>query len=427
MPVRTFGDTDVGCQRTENEDSILIDDELSLFIVADGMGGHKAGEVASAMAVQIILREIEQRLPTIRNHLQSGTVEARNKARNEVAQTIAIASKEVHSRAKSDDNLAGMGTTVALLLVVGEEAIVAHAGDSRVYLLREGQCNQLTEDHTMLQEHLRHGLITPEEAKVAKYGNVISRAVGTHPTVKADTLNVELEPGDEFVICSDGLHGYLDDGDLKTLIGDAASSEAVRRLIEFAKDKGGKDNISVIDVRVVEPPPPAETSAAPSAPAVAEPAAPAATTTASDKIKAIQSIPLFRQLDYKEVVTILTIISVRAYGPGDDVITEGEVGDELFVVLTGSVDVKKGGRTLATLKKAKHFGEMALLDNEPRSATVMAAEHSKLMVIQREDFHSLIKREPSIGVKLLTSFCLSLSERLRDTSARAAAKPPGSS
>lgn len=427
MPVRTFGDTDVGLQRTENEDSILIDEELSLFVVADGMGGHKAGEVASAMAVQTIRREIEGRLEKIRGSLEKGTVEARNAARSEVAQVIALSSKEVYSRAKADDSLAGMGTTVALVLVVGEEAIVAHAGDSRVYLLRGGQCNQLTEDHTMLQEHLKHGLITPEEAKAAKYGNVISRAVGIHPSVKADTLNVELEPGDHFVICSDGLHGYLDDGDLKTLIGDADMSEAVRRLIEFAKDKGGKDNISVIDIRVTAPAPPpvTATATASSAPAVAPSAPPAA--TASDKIKAIQSIPLFRQLDYKEVMTILTIISVRAYAPGDDVITEGEVGDELFVVLTGCVDIKKGGRTLATLGKMKHFGEMALLDNEPRSATVMAAESSKLMVITREDFHSLIKREPSIGVKLLTTFCLSLSERLRATSAQVSAKPSGSS
>lgn len=117
-------------------------------------------------------------------------------------------------------------------------------------------------------------------------------------------------------------------------------------------------------------------------------------------------------------MTILTIISVRAYAPGDDVIVEGEIGDALFVVLTGCVDVKRGGKTIATLRKAKHFGEIALLDNEPRSATVMAAEHSKLMVIRRDDFNSLIKREPSIGVKLLTSFCLSLSQRLRDTSAQ---------
>jgi len=428
MRVTSFGETDVGCKREGNEDSILVDDEISLFAVADGMGGHLAGEVASALAIQIIQREIESRLPAIREALTAGSVADRNKAQGEVSKTIALASKEVYARAQADKTHAGMGTTVALVLVVGAEAIVAHAGDSRVYLHRDGQCNQLTEDHTMLQDHLRHGLITPEEAETATYGNVISRAVGIHPTVKADTLIIELMVGDDLIICSDGLSAYLKNGDISRRVARAEMKDTVQELIELAKNGGGHDNISVIDVRVTEVP----SAAAPLNTADAtEPTDAADTTdsgeteekshTPSDKLMALRAIFLFRHLSYKELVTILGILTVRSYQAGEDVVVEGELGDELFVVLTGAVAVKKEGKVLAVLKKAKHFGEMALMDKEPRSASVTAAEPSKLMVINRKDFMSLVQREPSIGVKLLWSFVQVLSQRLRDTSAKVSA------
>lgn len=410
MLITSFGATDVGCVRTENEDAFLVDQELSLFLVADGIGGHLGGEVASAMTVEVVRRELKSRLPKIASLLTVGSVDGRSAAKAEVGQAIAVACKEVFTRAKGDEKLQGMGTTVALLLVVDGHAIVSHVGDSRVYQLRDGQCNQLTEDHTLLQDHLRHGLITAEEAKVATWGNVISRAVGTHPSVKSDTLLMELMPGDEFVICSDGLHGYLGDGELQKVVAGLAQPGAVSRLIDLAKERGGRDNVTVIQVHVAASMATAATATVPAAAAV----------TASDKLKALHSIPLFSQLEYKELVNILTIFSVRAYAPGQDVVVDGAPGDELFVVLSGAVEVRKGSAVLATLRQSNHFGEMALADNERRSATVTAIEPSKLMVIHRKDFVALAERDPAIGVKLLWALVAVLSRRLRQTSAHAA-------
>lgn len=399
MHVSSFGVTDVGRKRKHNEDSFFIDEKIGMFLVADGMGGHAAGEVASGMSVQIIHRELETRYEEMSAALKAGSVEARNEALAEVSRAIAVACREVFAVAEADESKKGMGTTIAMLFVFGEEAIVAHVGDSRVYMLREGACYQLTEDHSLIQEQLKRGLITPEEAKTAPYGNVITRALGIQESVEADTLYVELMPGDEFVIASDGLHGYLADDELPSLIKEGVPQEdATKRLIAVANERGGKDNVTVIDVRVLD-------DARPSAAAVSP----------SSKIEALRNIPLFRYLDYKELVTILNIISVRTYEPGEDVVVEGDPGEELFVILTGGMEVKKSGKVLTSLRPMKHFGEMALVDKEPRSATVTANAPSKCMVIQRKDFVPLMKREPQIGVKLLWSFVQVLSQRLRDT------------
>lgn len=430
MRVINSGESDVGCVRTNNEDTLLVDEELGLYMVADGMGGAEGGEIASRMAADIVQREVRARLPKIRENLQKASPEGRAAASTEVGQCIVTASKEIFARAKADEKLRGMGTTAALVVVVDDQAIIAHVGDSRVYQIRGGQCVQLTEDHSLLAEHLKHGLISAEEAKKAKWGNVLSRSVGTHMSVKADTLHVEMMVGDEFVICSDGLHGYLTDGELAKVAVGTTSMSLVMRLVDLARERGGHDNITVIDVRVEEPPPavveeppaaeaPAETSsqAAPVAPAP-PPAPPPAVHSPSDKMMALKAIPLFSQLDYKELVQVLTILSMRTHAAGQEVFAEGAEGDEMFVLMSGKVEVKTRGMVLATLRPLMHFGEMALADKSPRSATVTALEASKLMVIRRDDFLGLAHREPVMGMKMTWALVGVLSQRLRETFAQ---------
>ncbi|MBI5529055.1 MAG: Stp1/IreP family PP2C-type Ser/Thr phosphatase [Deltaproteobacteria bacterium] len=398
MRVTSFGMTDVGRKRKANEDSFFIDEKIGMFLVADGMGGHAAGEVASATAVQVIHRELSARYDQMDTALKNGSVEARNEALAEVSKAIEVACREVFAIAEGDESKKGMGTTIAMLFVFGEEAIVAHVGDSRVYMLRDGESYQLTEDHSLVQEQLARGLITPEEAKNAPYSNVITRALGIQESVQADTLYVELMPGDEFMLCSDGFHGYLADGELPALMKGVEQQAIVGGMINLANERGGKDNVTVIHVRAAE-----------------EERAPEAVTP-SAKIEALRNIPLFRYLDYKELVKVINVISMRAYDEGQDVIVEGDPGEELFVILTGGMTVKKAGKVIAMLRPMKHFGEMALVDKEPRSATVTATAPSKLMVIKRKDFVPMMRQEPQIGVKLLWSFVQVLSQRLRTTS-----------
>jgi serine/threonine protein phosphatase PrpC len=398
MRVTSFGMTDVGRKRKANEDSFFIDEKIGMFLVADGMGGHAAGEVASATAVQVIHRELSARYDQMNAALKNGSVEARNEALSEVSKAVEVACREVFAIAEADESKKGMGTTIAMLFVFGEEAIVAHVGDSRVYMLRDGASYQLTEDHSLIQEQLARGLITPEEAKNAPYSNVITRALGIQESVQADTLYVELMPGDEFMLCSDGFHGYLAEEELPSLMKGGDQQALVGGMVNLANERGGKDNVTVIHVRVAE-----------------EERVPEAVTP-SAKIEALRNIPLFRYLDYKELVKVINIISMRAYEEGQDVVVEGDPGEELFVILTGGMAVKKAGKVIAMLRPMKHFGEMALVDKEPRSATVTATASSKLMVIKRKDFVPMMRQEPQIGVKLLWSFVQVLSQRLRTTS-----------
>jgi serine/threonine protein phosphatase PrpC len=397
MRITSFGATDVGLKRKLNEDAFFSDENIGLFLVADGMGGHQAGEVASAVAVQVIHNELEKHYADMQKALASGSVEARQEALNEVRKAIELACQHIFSLASAEESKKGMGTTVVMLFVFGEEAIVAHVGDSRVYLIRGGQSYQLTEDHSLIQEQLKRGLITPEEAKKATYSNVITRALGIQESVQADTLYVELMTGDEFILASDGFHGYLGESELVSILKGGDPEASVAKCITLAKERGGKDNITVIDVRVVEEHPSIQP------------------VNAASKIEALRNIPLFRYLEYKELVRILNIIYIRSCEQGEIVIREGESGEELYVILTGSMQVSKNGKVVTNLKPYKLFGEMALIDKEPRSATVVAEAPSKLMVIKRKDFMPLLQQEPQIGVKLMWSFVQVLSEKLRDT------------
>lgn len=447
MRIQVGARTDLGRVRQNNEDSFKLVPELNLFILSDGMGGEAHGEVASHLAVEAIAAHcLESGQKPDVPYLVPPRADLDEKT-NRLASAVQLANRMIYESAQKHAAQRGMGATVVAIWINDQRLSVAHVGDSRVYQLRGGHEAQLTTDHTLLQDHLKHGLISAEDAKTAKWGNIISRAVGTHPSVKADTLVVELEPEDEFVICSDGLSGYLEDNELLHQVMGLNARDVVQRLIQLAKMRGGKDNVSVIDVRVTAPPvepagkfpslladapsiapgAPGEPAAAAPAPAQsaapampAAPAVPAAPQiTASDKVKALQSIPLFARLDYKELVNVLTIFSVKTFAPGQDVIVEGTMGDELFVILAGTVEVKKAGQVLAKLGRLHYFGEMALVDSDRRSATVTAAEPTKLLVIRRHDFAGLAEREPAIGVKLLWSFVEIISKRLRDTLAHA--------
>src|SRR4051812_24582207 len=218
MPViKSWARTDVGHKRKHNEDSYLVDEALGLYAVADGMGGHAAGEVASAQAVKSIREALAEGKPVLEAFAKSPTVESREQIASLMERAIHKACADIYAIAGSDMGKRGMGTTVVALLAAGKKAVVGHVGDSRVYLYRNGRAHQLTEDHTIIQEQLKRGLITRDQVATADNKNVITRAVGIQPSVAVDTLVTDLLPGDLFVLCSDGLHGYLADEELPAL------------------------------------------------------------------------------------------------------------------------------------------------------------------------------------------------------------------
>lgn len=243
--LRSFSATDVGRRRKNNEDAYLVDDELGLWVVADGMGGQAAGEIASQQAVETVHGMVRQGLAGPRPVSNAPGVGRGLSHERILESAVQGATYMVFGLAELDRTKSGMGTTLSAMLRVDDQVILAQVGDSRIYRVRAGQAEQLTEDHTLVNWQIQQGLITAEEARTSKQRNVITRAVGNHDYVQVDILRASVEPGDRFLLCSDGLHGYLKSEELPSLLA-LPGEEAVAALIQLANDRGGKDNITCI-------------------------------------------------------------------------------------------------------------------------------------------------------------------------------------
>jgi PPM family protein phosphatase len=238
MSILVSGCTDVGRIRRSNEDSYGIYPNLHLYVVADGMGGHVAGEVASRLAVEAIRSSFAAALKNCGSLLSS----------QRLIQSIQKANEQIIQTSQEDPRLVGMGTTVVAVLIDQDTAYIAHAGDSRVYLLRNQEIKQLTQDHSLLNEYLQKGLLTPEKSEGYPYKHIITRALGSHPVVEVDLQTIDLRPSDCFLLCTDGLTNMLVQEDIRTILMtmDNDLEKGCHRLIEMANAKGGDDNITAV-------------------------------------------------------------------------------------------------------------------------------------------------------------------------------------
>lgn len=250
MRRHSAGLTDVGRRRIANEDAFLIDDGLGLYVVADGMGGHAAGEVASQEAVDTVLGMVRRHQEAL-DEVAAGNLseDAVHRAVRTLESAVQAATYMVFAIAQNEPEQQGMGTTLSALQICGNHGITAQVGDSRVYLVRDGTAIPLTEDHTLVAWQLKQGIISEEEALVSPHKNVITRAVGSRDYVQVDTQFIEIQSGDSFLLCSDGLHGYLDDDEIPAVM-DLGATVAARRFIELANERGGRDNITAVVVEV---------------------------------------------------------------------------------------------------------------------------------------------------------------------------------
>jgi serine/threonine protein phosphatase PrpC len=247
MRFRSAGRTDVGRRRPHNEDAFLTDDELGVYVVCDGVGGNAKGEVASAESVELVHSWVKRWRKTLDQFTADPSKDNEGLVRRLLESAVQSACYMVFGMGELDPQQRGMSSTLSSLLCVGTTGFLAQVGDSRVYVLRGGQCVQLTEDHTLVNFKLKLGLITPEEAENAPGKNVITRAVGHQDYVEVDTTTLPIQKGDRFLLCSDGLHGLVEDKELPAmLIGDRAV--VAQRLIDAANQAGGKDNITVVIV-----------------------------------------------------------------------------------------------------------------------------------------------------------------------------------
>ena len=223
--------TDIGKLRKQNEDAAWFDEARAVFAVADGMGGHLAGEVASRMAIEAVQR-------MARENERPGIAALR--------EAVACAHETILAHAQDHIECAGMGTTLSVLWLGENYAYIAHVGDSRIYRLREGSLTQITQDHSLVEELVRAGLITREQARTHPRRNIITRALGTHGENEPDLLVTDVQDGDVFLLCTDGLTGMVPDDEIERTLRDCGIEAAADRLLALALDAGGRDNVALI-------------------------------------------------------------------------------------------------------------------------------------------------------------------------------------
>lgn len=247
-PLEAVSLTDVGRVRTCNEDSLAVDDEHGIAVLADGMGGHRSGEVASRMAAEIIVGALRARVA----ELAPGTDGTPGKA---VEQAMAQANRKIYEAAQSRSTCQGMGTTVALALFHGNHVTLGHVGDSRIYLLRGDRLELLTRDDSLLHDQVEVGLISAANAADSHNRHLLTRALGMHGSVSVHLREAETMPGDIFLLCSDGLNDLVEDADIELILGSLKANLplAAHHLVQAANDNGGHDNVSVILARVLAP------------------------------------------------------------------------------------------------------------------------------------------------------------------------------
>jgi len=252
--------THTGMVRSHNEDAISSDGEVGLAVLADGMGGYNAGEVASGIAVALITSEMRQAIAKTSLHSldqADGDLQAIRLLKGIVAK----ANTSIYQSASSQPQYAGMGTTLVVALFRDNRLSVAHIGDSRLYRLREDKLEQVTRDHSLLQEQIDSGMITREAARRSQNKNLVTRALGIEPEVEAEIHTYDVRPGDLYLLCSDGLNDMVEDEDIELTLNAMGSNLplAANQLVQMANDNGGRDNVSVVLVRVNRDFPAAET------------------------------------------------------------------------------------------------------------------------------------------------------------------------
>jgi serine/threonine protein phosphatase PrpC len=389
--IRFHSRTDVGLKRRHNEDALLALEDYGLFVVADGVGGRKAGELASAITVDTF----QVYAPRLREAAEAYGAAPGRALRNSVLglldECVNTCSNRVYDTANGTGR-EGMTSTLAAVLIGGGEAFVAHVGDSRVYMLRDGQLRQLTEDHSMVNEMLRNGGMTAEEAARSRYRHVITRAIGLYPNVHVDTLALELAAGDRLMVCSDGLSDLVRPERMAELLRKPDVTQAVEALVDEALAGGGRDNITCI---VLDP----ETQS--------DGAAVAA------RARAMENLFLFQDLPFQARIRVGRIVSDRHVATNEVIVRQGEPGDTLYVVVTGSFSVRIHDAEVTRLAEGEHFGELSLIDDSPRSATIVARTPGHLLAIDREAFRAYCAQEPAVGNRVLWRLITTLSQRLR--------------
>jgi serine/threonine protein phosphatase PrpC len=381
VPVRGWGYSSVGRIRKENQDAFWVDVPGHCFALADGMGGHAAGEVASAMMVEGIRMGADAGRGLFRRFESEPSDDHRRQVLVQLEYAVRQAHRAIKIRAREEQDKRGMGTTCDALVLVGTEAFIAHVGDSRIYLLRRGEVQRLTQDHTLAQALLGRGMITPEEAATSPQRSTLVNAVGvTHP-LSVDVAHLDLRLGDRFILCSDGVHEYFPRPDELLDIADRLpGGGAVQQIVDLACERGGRDNATAVLVEYGDP----------SQSRVDGEALAQAGTLAMS--------PVFAGLSEDERLRVVRAAVERDLGKDEELSLPTYGRGVAYVVVDGAVGYGDGATAFGpgTLIDAPALVGGAVPPQRPH-----AIEHARVLALRTEDFVGLTHEDPAIGVKLL--------------------------
>ena len=385
MHASGIGQTDIGRKRESNEDRLLIDNDLGLYVVSDGMGGHAGGEAAAETAVAAVERVVRDDRSKI-HRVRSGRLPAEDLEKL-LIKAVRGACREVYRLAVSKPELAGMGCTLTALLVAGSKAAMAHVGDTRLYLWRRDGLHQLSIDHTMVEDLVRLGSIQRSEANTHPFANALTRAIGSQESVHADTLCFEVLPGDRYLLCSDGLSRYVEDPmDLARRVGRSDLESIPDELIEYANQAGGRDNVTAVIVEIEFDP-----EAHPLALALSE---------VEVQLDVLSSVFLFEDLTLAQLSRVLNSSRVETLQDQQTVVEENEPCSQLTLVLEGQFDLERDGQVVGQLTSGDYVGETTLLRRRPSRASIRAQGEGRVLVLGADAFLQLARSRPWLGVAL---------------------------
>ncbi len=403
MSFRGWAQSDAGSVRDTNQDDYLLRPATGLFAVADGIGGKREGGRASSRLIERLEGRAESLAQLARQSNPTTDYEHRERVLQTLQETLQHANASIFQSGDGD-----MGTTADVLLLSEGGGFIAHIGDSRIYLVRDDRIFQLTDDHTFAEKLKRErpDAFEQGELQVARFEHVLTRSVGTQPHVDIDTLFVDVQPGDRFFLCSDGLTDGLDESELLDEVAHRQGGEVIETLVQRAKAADGTDNITVVLADV-----PTRTR---------DDTSENAAYDTLRKVSFIEQLELFEGLDRQELLKVLRIIYRQMYRDGEYILHRGEGGSCLFMVVEGEVSIRLEGREVARLEAGAHFGEFALLDDDTtRSADVVAVDDTVLLAMPGEQFWGLVEHDdPELGNRLLRNLFAHAAERLRDTTER---------
>ncbi|MCM8526239.1 MAG: protein phosphatase 2C domain-containing protein, partial [Lentisphaeraceae bacterium] len=376
MRIEGIGLTDQGLKRSRNEDFIHVDNDRKLYIVCDGVGGAGNGQIASKMAAESCARFIEQGESAFNDFYRTGKI---RHLESLIRDAMQHACSEVFYAAHKNSKYHGMASTMTAVLFVNDQAILGHVGDSRLYLVRNNQVYVVTEDHTLGREVRERNEMTEEDIKKNKLDHILNRSIGYFKSVEIDTLVFDILPGDELVLCSDGLHNYLRTPvQLIPMLENDESNTSLSELMQFAINGGGSDNISVVLI---------QTKLEESIYMGFD----SGRTELLNDFSILHKIYLFHDLTFIRINRILNVCETNDYSVGETVYAKGDKVNGIYIVYDGELEAKDSSGKRITFKKGDFFAQNSLMMDYIAPYTVTAAKDSSLLFIDSADYQKLCR------------------------------------